>query len=303
MNKSPNNTSVTVGICAFNEAKSIGALIHSILQQKLTSCHIERILIVNDMSTDLTAQIVRKIAESHSIVELYNQPVRSGKSSGLNYIFKHVTSDLLVTFDADVQLKSSRVIENIADLLNREEADLICGRVDPLPASAYFGEIVYTYELFWRYVIDSINGGSNIHRCLGCCIGYSKRLYSNIRIPAQIQADDHYVYLLAKSKEMKTAYSAKAEVGYKVPERFSDYIKQFSRYTQSKASLESVFGPNTEVHYFIPPLAKINAYMKAFHDRPFLMSLACLLQGVQRLSLLFKTHSGNNLWTTIQSTK
>lgn len=302
-----NNTrklSLTIGICAFNEEKGIGNLINQILQQKQASYYIEKIIVVNDVSTDATGHIVSDIAKKYPIVELYNQPQRSGKSAGLNYLFANTFSDMLITLDADIHILSLDTIESLILSQLSTQSDLVFGRVDPLQAESLFGKIIYTYEQFWRYVIDAINNGSNIHRCLGCYMGFTRELYSQLQIPQSIQADDHYIYLYSLSKKLRSVYCSQGGVGYKVPEKFSDYINQFTRYVHSQESIEMYFGEKkVEGVYAIPPRIKLHAYVRTLKEHPVLMSLACVLQGVQKIIITFKTRTASSLWSTISSTK
>ncbi len=296
-------TTLTVGICAFNEEKNIAQLIDRILKQKGISFLLEKIIIVNDMSYDSTGQIVKKIGESNPQVILYNQAQRSGKSGCLSYLYSHVQSDVLITFDADVTLVDESVIENIVTTYKETGADLIYPRVDPLHSETFFGKIVFTYEQFWRRCIDNLNNGSNIHRCLGCCMCYSRKLYSQLQIPRHIQADDHFTYLYATLHNLKSSFCKSALIQYKVPETFSDYLNQFRRYSNSHDVLISEFGDEVKNIYKISTKSKLKAYFYMFTSTPVYMTLACILQIVQRISLASVSQNSSRSWETIASTK
>jgi biofilm PGA synthesis N-glycosyltransferase PgaC len=89
---------VTVVIAAYNEERVIGATLEA-----LRRSHYQRliqILVVDDGSTDRTADVVREIAATDPRIQLLHQ-ANAGKATALNRGFHEATSDIVVTLDAD----------------------------------------------------------------------------------------------------------------------------------------------------------------------------------------------------------
>jgi len=88
------NGSVTVVIPAFNAASYIAETINSVLQQSLSA---EKIIVVDDGSTDDTAEIVKKFQGTVELIQLKN----SGVSHARNMGFGLATSDWVAFLDSD----------------------------------------------------------------------------------------------------------------------------------------------------------------------------------------------------------
>lgn len=112
------NLELVVGIPAFNEEKSIGSVILKL--QKVAN----KIIVCNDGSTDLTADIAQKLG---AIV--INHPKNLGYGAGIASIFvkaKEINADVLVTFDADGQHRVED-IQAVIDPIIKNEADIVIG--------------------------------------------------------------------------------------------------------------------------------------------------------------------------------
>ena len=87
---------ITFIVPAFNEEKNIEKCLNSILNVDYPSKF--KILVVNDGSTDKTAEVVKKF-EKHG-VRLINKK-RGGKATALNFAMKFVNTDFVACLDAD----------------------------------------------------------------------------------------------------------------------------------------------------------------------------------------------------------
>lgn len=95
--------SVTVLVPAHNEALVIEPTIQSLLGLEYPADKIE-IVVVNDGSTDETADLVRRAAQADARVKLFNVPPEDaarGKAHALNLGARCVTSELIAIYDAD----------------------------------------------------------------------------------------------------------------------------------------------------------------------------------------------------------
>ncbi|MEM3065373.1 MAG: glycosyltransferase family 2 protein [Candidatus Nitrosotenuis sp.] len=109
---------ITVGLPAFNEEKNIAAIIAR-LQEIADS-----IIVCNDGSNDSTGVIAEKMG---AIV--INHPKNLGYGASIRSIFlkaKEMTSDVLVTFDADGQHRVED-IKRVVEPIEKNEADIVIG--------------------------------------------------------------------------------------------------------------------------------------------------------------------------------
>jgi cellulose synthase/poly-beta-1,6-N-acetylglucosamine synthase-like glycosyltransferase/peptidoglycan/xylan/chitin deacetylase (PgdA/CDA1 family) len=98
--------SVSVVIAAYNEDQVIRATLEALCRSRYPK--LKRIIVVDDGSTDRTAEIVEEIAAVDPCVQLLRQP-NGGKASALNRGFATAETEIVVTLDADT-IFSSRTV-------------------------------------------------------------------------------------------------------------------------------------------------------------------------------------------------
>ena len=112
------NKSIVICIPAFNEERNIAKLI--VKARKYS----DKIIVIDDGSTDYTAQIVRELG-----VKLIQHEKNLGKGAALRHGFRYAMifkPDVVVTMDADGQHDPSFIPELIKPIFNKE-ADAVIG--------------------------------------------------------------------------------------------------------------------------------------------------------------------------------
>lgn len=105
---------VSIIIPAFNEAQRIGKSLRQILAHAASDGWDYEIIVVNDGSTDHTAEIVKTFAAKHARVRLIQNPGNRGKGFSVRNGVMNACGDLLLFSDADL----SSPIEEASKLLN-----------------------------------------------------------------------------------------------------------------------------------------------------------------------------------------
>jgi len=111
--------SILVVIPAYNEEKSIQSVI-----EDLKSCGYDKMLVIDDGSSDRTFEIVNKMGvyiARHSL----NIGVGNATATGFK-IAKILNPDIIVTFDADGQHSAADIIKLI-EPLQKDEVDVVIG--------------------------------------------------------------------------------------------------------------------------------------------------------------------------------
>ncbi|BAU27076.1 poly-beta-1,6 N-acetyl-D-glucosamine synthase [Aneurinibacillus soli] len=88
---------VSVVIAAYNEEKVIAKTIHSILESNYPDFEI---IVVDDGSTDRTAEVVKETFREYPYVKLISKE-NGGKSSAVNRGFMEASGDIVIALDAD----------------------------------------------------------------------------------------------------------------------------------------------------------------------------------------------------------
>ncbi len=96
---------LSIVIPAYNEANTIGDILHKILSVQLVN-HIEKeLIIVNDCSSDNTQTVVEDFIENnvHENIRLINQEINNGKGAAIHLGIQEATGDYLIIQDADTE--------------------------------------------------------------------------------------------------------------------------------------------------------------------------------------------------------
>lgn len=118
-------TKLSCIVPAFNEADSLPHL-WPVLEPVLQRYPDWELIIVDDGSTDQTAQLVRDHAQQQSRVRLVEQRRNRGKSAALMAGFVAATGDIVVTLDADLQ-DDPREIPKLLGELQEKNLDMVGG--------------------------------------------------------------------------------------------------------------------------------------------------------------------------------
>ena len=109
---------ISVIIPAYNEAGSIGGMLERL--RPYVDAHGFEVIVINDASTDNTAEVVADF----SYVKLINQPYNKGYGAALKAGVRHATNDWVLTMDGDGQHRP----EDILGLLEHMEMyDMVVG--------------------------------------------------------------------------------------------------------------------------------------------------------------------------------
>jgi glycosyltransferase involved in cell wall biosynthesis len=295
---------VSVGIPAHNEERNIGKLLGQIFDQKATKYKLQEVIVVCDGCTDNTAEIVSSIAKKHKEVRLLDDGKRQGKASRINYLYKNHLSDILICVDADIQLGSKLVFEEIVTTFLEGKADGLVGCNDkPHSARNFFESVVVSWIKNWQRTTRPLYGYDNPHNCHGCIYGISKRLSRAINIPASVAAEDHYIYYKSKELGFSFAFSPQAIVYFRAPKTYRDFLNQSTRFGNSGADVSKIF-ENLAAEYEITANVRFKEYLRSAIHEPIRFPLALVLQLAVKLNSYISVNNySHGIWTTVKSSK
>lgn len=235
--------SVTVAVCALNEADNIGNFIQSVLNQKQYSYTLQKFLIISDGSTDETGDIVRSF--NSPLIEFIEYKQRIGKSSHLNEIYSKLSTDILVQSDADVIFAHENVIADLIRPLVNDKRVGMCGGRPMATSGKTFVEkaINYTFEVYDQ-MRPLINNGNNTLSVDGRLLAYRKELIKHIVVPSDMIANDAFTYFCCLTKGYEYRYVSTAVVTFRSPQNVRDQIKQNTRFLAAPIRMSKYFDKN-----------------------------------------------------------
>lgn len=129
---------LSVVMPAYNEE----ATILLILERVLASPYTAEVVVVDDASTDNTAQLVRSVTDPR--VRLLSQQPNQGKGAALRRGFAHATQPFVIVQDADLEYDPADYEQMMAPLL-RGSADVVFG-------SRFLGSHGHRVLYYWHSV-------------------------------------------------------------------------------------------------------------------------------------------------------
>lgn len=117
--------SLSIVLPAYNEAARIGASLDKIIEYAQQHAWTVEVIVVNDGSTDNTADIVRQYAAQHPWLRLIENPGNRGKGFSVRNGMLHARGDILLFSDADLSSPITEADKLVAAL--QSEADVAIG--------------------------------------------------------------------------------------------------------------------------------------------------------------------------------
>jgi glycosyltransferase involved in cell wall biosynthesis len=266
----------SVLIPARNEGANIGHLIDDILSQTLPDhLSLEKLIVVSDGSTDDTNDVVTRYSAKDERVELLVNARNLGKAPSLNLGMRQVDSEFLVLLDGDVRLNSPSTLRNLLEDIGGD-VDMVGGNPVPADKGDSLAALVSRCgDIMRNDLMLRIRNGSNIYSAYGRILALSRRLYTSIELPVDqegrtlIEAEDQFIYLSCIEQNLKYVFRGDAEVLFKLPTSFTDYLRQCVRFMFSADKTRSYFNDSRlSREYAIPFHVKVIAFANLCRREP-----------------------------------
>ncbi len=213
--------SVEALIPVYNEAKTIRRCLDSLLNQRLKSGILERILVVSSGSTDGTDEMVRSMSQRDDRIILISEPERMGKAHAINTGLDLIpTGRICLLMSGDVAFKDENGLEEMLSPFRDPSVGLTSSR--PVPVNAkdtLMGRVVH---LLW----DLRHRVSLVKPKTGEAIAFRKVFSS---IPEDTLVDEASIEYEVERRGLKVVYCPRAEVVNRGPEDVKDFVNQRKR--------------------------------------------------------------------------
>lgn len=230
---------INVIVACRNEENNVINLLESLNKQNYPK-ELTHIFLVNDHSTDRTKTIIEDYIKDKSFFKLLNLPNGiTGKKSAISFGVKNSTSEIIITTDADCQMKADWISSMLAYYLKHKPI-LLSGPVEIMKTKGVFAKF---QALEFSSLVASGAGSIGINKaimCNGANLLFEKKLHvGSNKEEAFASGDDIFLMLSAKKinpKKIQFIKSTDATVYTQAAKTLRDFVNQRVRWTsKSKA--------------------------------------------------------------------
>lgn len=297
---------LTIGIPAFNEEKNIGYLLESILKQKQSLFHLDKIIIVADGCKDNTVEIAEKYAKKNIQITLINFKKRRGKAGALNKIYSLTNSSLLLTLDADVVLDRDIEIQfMVKEMLKNPEVNLVGGRFIAVEQKTLMGQFSNISYLIIEDAFLRLNNGINFYSLVGSASLIRKKLYKSFSYPAGVISEQNYLFAKATQNGLLAYRLARnTRILIRTVSTFRDWRLLGARsVVEDKLNVVRFFGIEILKYYSMPKKIYLTSILKHFLKSPFYTLGSVLMNIFIRLLPYKKAIVKEGVWEIATSSK
>jgi glycosyltransferase involved in cell wall biosynthesis len=133
-------SSLSVVMPCFNEEASVEACLRAVLASPCTG----EVIVVDDCSSDRSAEIVERLAAADDRIVLHRHPVNKGKGAALRTGFRSASRPFVIVQDADLEYDPAEYEVMLEPLLD--------GRADVVFGSRFLGGRPHRVLYFWHTV-------------------------------------------------------------------------------------------------------------------------------------------------------
>ena len=226
---------ITVVVASHNGAGSITQAIQSILNQ---SCPIHEIIVVDDCSSDETAEIIESAYKLKLIKIALFHSRRCGKSASVNHAARFATGDFILNIDDDTVLNYDAV-ENLVSVFVDENTVIASGALTIRNSEVSLVTSLQTIE----YQLSIVGGRSflDIFGAMPCCSGafsmYRSKFFSDAGGLNTGPGEDLEITLRARHFGYDVHFVESARASILAPDTFLKLLGQRLRWDRDELNI------------------------------------------------------------------
>ena len=296
---------ISIGIPSYNEGINITKLLSQIMEEyRSYGTPIKEVIIVDD-STDETPDIIQRYIEGgrhpYKIKFIHNKE-RMGVANAWNTIFKESTGDIIVLYDADIELGEGTTITLANQLYTNKKLGIIGCRTEIYPQKV-IPATASTIVSKWLHTIRK-NHPESRFTIMGRALAIKTTIAKKIKIPLETISVDLYLQCAVASLGYNVDYVDRVKIYAKPPLTLKDFSLQIIRAYIGHKQLEKLvkktlnksdINIKTQLTFFIQQLRRAGL-------RDSLLTITTYLASIVYLPIVWRG-AVKHLWEPAYTTK
>lgn len=302
MNQRMINPKVSVLIPAHNEEKNIGHLLQAVLRQCFSGVELVEVLVCSDDSTDHTVVAAKQVVDSR--LRVIENKVRLGANATQNVLLRQAKGDILILLNADIDFAHEAcLMQLVQPLLEDAAIGITAAKLENMPIRGFFESILESGQKFRQGLFELVDpDGDTLYLCNGRARAFSRWFADQLVWPDQCP-EDSYSYLFCQLRGFKFRFVPESRVLFRLPNSWSDHVKQSHRYAVGKKILERLFREREVLTAYTLPLSLVmQQSTHMFLRAPLKFPLYLLVVFAVRFSHIGRD-SEQSRWELSQSSK
>lgn len=296
--------SVIVGIPAYNEEKSIKNILESLINQKVNTFLLQKIVVYSDACSDNTNTIVKKI--KIPLINIIESKQRSGKTHAIKELLKyasHKKADFLIIIDSDLLITDNYLLEKLLEkIISESTVAAVSGTAIPVKPQLLIEKVNnFGFEL-WQKIIESSKEKELYFKSSDPLIVLRINSFIEERIKDFNYMHDEFYYLFCRKYGHSFIFEPNAIVYYRLPKTLKDYQNQMTRYLSTHMSdhERKLLNDNS---YKFSIKEKLLKFIVHLRTNFFIGSVYLILQTYMHILTTMNSKNFKNTWGHISSTK
>ena len=266
-------TFVSVIVACRNKEEHMLQLLKSISGQDYPK-NLFEIIIVDDNSTDRTAEATASFNATGNILLIYNKG--SGKKQALKTGISKASGNLIITTDADCLMGKSW-IKTVAAFYEKHKPDMIICPVQIESSTGFFGRFQELEFLSLQGITAGSAQAGTGTMCNGANLAFTKEAYlnnaGNLNFEIASGDDIFFLYSLKKQNSSKILWleSAHAIVKTASSPTAGSYLKQRRRWISKSVAYTDRFSILLGIVTFVTILLQVSLLFAGLIYQPFLL--------------------------------
>jgi len=223
---------ISVIIPAFNEERYVMRAINSLFNQTLLP---ERVIVVDDCSTDKTLEICKKAKKKYKNLTIVIKKQNKGKAHSIKYVIeKFKLSEITIVLDGDTFLSKDYLKEIIKPFINKRVV-ISTGVSLPLKARNLSGRIIYHGAVFQYLFFCFRKKAHSLRNSIAVITGDSSAYRTSFLkeiggFPQGTVTEDIDITWIALERGYRVSFQEKAQARCNDPSNFKGHASQVIRW-------------------------------------------------------------------------